>query len=293
MAIDDWLDADAANRETFRQLQQAWEQGVPAYRAPDARAEWERFAAKHQRPVRRMPVKWWMAAAAAVLCIALAYLLWAPHGSNQAQLLSHQAILRDTLPDRSVVVMPPGSELLFDKRFRVRTAQLKGEGYFDVRPDENNPFVLQVEELHIRVLGTAFNIRTAPGDILVQVNNGAVAVQHGTEETVVKAGRQLRYDRIRHTITVTEVTAPDKNVFAYATQQLHFQGAPLRDVVREVAKTYNVNIVLSNEKTGDCRLSTDFNGQPLAYVLDVITASLGLQYTINGNDINISGNECR
>ncbi len=293
MAIDEWLEADAAHRETFRQLQQAWELGAPAYQPPNAQAEWERFAAQRQRPVRRMPFKWWMAAAAAVLCMALVYVLWAPQGNNQAQLLSQQAILRDTLPDQSVVVLPPRSELRFDKRFNTRTVQLKGEGYFDIRPDENRPFVLEVEELRIRVLGTAFNVRAMPDAILVQVNSGAVQVSDGNSDSVIRAEQQFRYDRAQKTATVADVTAPDKNGFAYATRQLHFQSTPLRDVVREVAKAYNVSIALSNEETGNCRLSTDFDGQSLTYVLEVITASLGLQYTINGNNINISGNECR
>lgn len=302
MAVDDWLEADAANHEAFWQLSRVWEQQGHAYKAPDVGQEWERFAANRKpAKVRRIRAVWWAGAAAAVtlVCLLTVYQFRNKPGSSlvseevAVQLHAEHAIVRDTLPDRSIVVLPPGSSLSYPAAFKQRTVTLGGEGYFDIQPDENRPFEMVVEELRIRVLGTAFNVRTAPEDIVVQVISGAVQIRYGNKDSVITAGQQFNYNRIRQTCVVESVTPEERNTFAYATQLLQFDGTRLDEVVRQVGKTYNVNIVLTNPKTAACLLSTEFNGQPLPYVLDVITASLGLSYTINGNNINISGDECK
>lgn len=56
---------------------------------------------------------------------------------------------------------------------------LQGEGNFDVAKDEARPFLVKTDDLSVRVLGTAFNLKCYPGDERVE----ATLVQGKCEST--------------------------------------------------------------------------------------------------------------
>jgi len=292
VAINSWLEALPENRETFEQLARVWENAtLSPYRKPDVTREWERFSQKRSP---RKKIYTWLAVAASIVCLIAIYKLL-PAGKEQPEIISLQAnrdIIRDTLPDNSFVVMPPGSEIIYPAPFTSRQVKLKGEGYFEVQPSSQSPFIVETEELKIQVLGTAFNVKTTPGQIIVQVKSGAVMVSSKTSAVTVKEGQDCIYNRASRTFDTTTIAENSKNNYAYATRELHFQHTTLSEVARQVSKAYNVNIRLENEKTADCRISTTFENRSLSYVLNVITASLDLQYRSEGNVIYISGDEC-
>lgn len=292
IAIDSWLEALPENRQTFDQLAKVWENAtLSSYQKPDVNQEWERFSQK-QSPKKKAYT--WLAVAASIVCLIAVYKLL-PVGKGIPEIISLRAqkdITRDTLPDNSYVVMPPGSEITYQAAFTSRQIKLKGEGYFKVHPSSQSPFIVETEELKIQVLGTAFNVRTSPEQIIVQVNNGAVLVSGRTSAVTLKGGQGCIYHRASRTFDTISISENERNSYAYATRELHFQHTSLSEVVRQVSKAYNVEIRLENEKTADCRISTAFENKSLSYVLDVITESLDLQYRTEGNVIYISGDEC-
>ena len=70
------------------------------------------------------------------------------------------------LPDGSTVWLNAGSKLTYNKNFNTATreVELSGEAYFDVKKDEHHPFIIHTSAMHIKVLGTAFNVKSYPGD---------------------------------------------------------------------------------------------------------------------------------
>ncbi len=292
IAIDSWLEALPENRQTFDQLAKVWENAtLSSYQKPDVDREWERFS--HKQSPKKRTYTWLAVAASVVLLIAIYKLL--PVGKGTPEIISLQAqkdITRDTLPDNSSVVMLPGSEISYPAAFTSREVRLKGEGYFEVQPSSQSPFIVETDELKIQVLGTAFNVKTTPEQIIVQVNNGAVLVSSKTSAITLKGGQGCIYNRASRTFDTVSIVKNSSNNYAYATRELHFQHTSLSEVARQVSKAYNVEIRLENEKTADCRISTAFENKSLSYVLDVITASLDLQYRTEGNVIYISGDEC-
>src|SRR6185295_18900551 len=45
-----------------------------------------------------------------------------------------------------------------------REVSLTGEAFFDVTKDSSHPFIIHTSVMDIKVLGTAFNVRSYPGD---------------------------------------------------------------------------------------------------------------------------------
>lgn len=66
------------------------------------------------------------------------------------------------LCDGTKVYLNSGTTLEFPSRFNgeVRGVSLKGEAYFEVTRNESKPFVVEVDEMKVKVLGTSFNVKS-------------------------------------------------------------------------------------------------------------------------------------
>ncbi len=73
---------------------------------------------------------------------------------------THGSRSKLVLPDSSVVWLNSGSRLTYDKDFGTsnRATQLTGEAFFEVRKGKT-PFTVQAAQMHIKVMGTAFNVK--------------------------------------------------------------------------------------------------------------------------------------
>src|SRR5258708_5365973 len=70
------------------------------------------------------------------------------------------------LPDGSQVWLNSGSNLTYTKEFgtRLREVELSGEAYFDVVKNPEQPFIIHTRQIDVKVVGTAFNVKSYPGE---------------------------------------------------------------------------------------------------------------------------------
>ncbi len=275
------------------------------YSAPDLAQAWQRqethiaalSAGRTGGLQKRLWIRW---AAAAVLCLVAGGALWLYQQRRPvvvtppamwAVTASH-GILHDTLADQSRVVLSAGSRLERPATFTgpARMVQLAGEGYFTVMPNAQQPFVVAAGTVKIKVIGTAFNVRSNTDSVIVQVDNGAVLMYTTSDSVVVKGGMQGVYQVSSGQFSVTALS--DGNGYAYATRVFRFQETRLATVVSILEKAYDVRIVLENKALANCTISTAFTDMPLTDVMEVITASLAIQYRMDGSVIYLQGNEC-
>lgn len=67
-----------------------------------------------------------------------------------------------------------------------------GEGYFDVRRDESHPFVVSMDALKVKVLGTVFNVCAEKNRdvVFVDLVKGKVEVMSENGDSLVLAPGQ-------------------------------------------------------------------------------------------------------
>ena len=143
-----------------------------------------------RREVKRRRPAWrrWAsaAAAAAVVAVAVTAAWFAGVGTPGDELFrtylnesGEIAALR--LEDGTQVWMQDGTELQYavGAGSEERIVRIDGEAYFEVAHDEAHPFVVKTENLSVRVLGTAFNVRAHAADPLTEVvlERGSVRLQ--------------------------------------------------------------------------------------------------------------------
>ncbi|HEY4155290.1 MAG TPA: FecR family protein, partial [Puia sp.] len=70
------------------------------------------------------------------------------------------------LPDGTQVWLNSGSKLHYKNDFdkSIREVSLEGEAFFDVVKEVDHPFIVHTSAINVRVLGTAFNVKSYPRD---------------------------------------------------------------------------------------------------------------------------------
>ncbi|WP_211323968.1 FecR family protein [Sediminitomix flava] len=193
------------------------------------------------------------------------------------------------LPDQTEVWLNGGSSLTYANAFEgsERLVELKGEGFFDVTHNPKQPFLVKVEDVEIKVLGTSFNVLqdSEKGSVTSTLVEGKIAAQlpNKDEAVVLKPGQQLNFDRKRKGYWVKNV---DVNLFtSWRHGRLELNAIKLSEAVKHLSKKYNKTIKIKDSEIADERLTADLSNEDLYDVLDLLEATLQLSYKEENNEI--------
>lgn len=200
------------------------------------------------------------------------------------------------LPDGSYVILNANSELDYPAHFDGpnREVSLKGEAYFDIRQVSSKPFIVHTGNIHIVVLGTAFNIRAFPDkeEVAVTVTRGKVAVGDRKKTyAVVTPNQQLVVNTARQEFT--EGTVDAESVVAWKSSCLVLSDIPMEDAALLIGNRYHVKITIAGEKLKKCRINATFLDQEsLDQVLKIVCGIVNATFVQQPNDqIIITGQE--
>ena len=195
------------------------------------------------------------------------------------------------LPDGTVVWLNAESSLRFPTVFtgKERKVFAKGELYFDVKHDENKPFIVRINDVSVRVLGTKFCISAYPENegIMTTLEQGVVQVTSGDNQMVLKPGYQAVVDQrsgkiSQRAVELSLYTSWVRGVFEYENMEFD-------DLVVQLARWYDVQFTFSaleykkRRFTGVVRKYEDLND-----VLDMIEKTTNVKFIINGRNVTIT-----
>lgn len=159
------------------------------------------------------------------------------------------------LNDGTLVHLNAGSKLTFPATFsgKTREVYLQGEGFFEVRTNAKQPFIVKTDYANIKVFGTTFNVSAYDDEkymttVLVEgkVNVSQKDKLIANEVFSLSPGQGYFYSIDAKSSVVREV---DVNEHVLWKDGLYdFKDKPLRDVVSRVNKYFNRTIQIENEK---------------------------------------------
>lgn len=288
-ACHDLLDAKEALARTY----------APA---PNVEEEWNKFLAHYPetntptpgRTRRLLPVSLVLLAAA---CIGLFFLLhtsvptgytvfkatpttqeitMTAEGKNNILTVPRGMNKKIMLTDGTRVWLNAESQLTYPGTFEGqerRVVRLKGEAYFEVAKDAAHPFIVKTDLLETQVIGTAFNIRAySPEDARVTLLEGSVKVSDARfkKELLLTPGQNATLQK-RGTFSVNEVQAKDYN--AWAEGMFYFDNTALVEIMRELGRWYNINIIFTSKEAMHYRMHFQAERKDsLPQVLDLLNS---------------------
>jgi len=203
-----------------------------------------------------------------------------------------------TLPDGTKVTMNEGSELKYHRTFgeSTREVTMSGEAFFDVYHDVAHPFIVRTGNVSVRVLGTAFNVRTTPQqEVRVTVTRGKVQVADDKQKHtygVLARNQELAVNTTTHESVRTDAEASQS--LAWTDRFLILDDVRFSEAADIIGRHYQVKVIFENPALKECGLNAKFiNGEELPDVLEMISKAMGVSYKIEDNTVIIGGKGCQ
>jgi ferric-dicitrate binding protein FerR (iron transport regulator) len=184
------------------------------------------------------------------------------------------------LPDGTLVTLNHGSELVYPKKFtgNQRNVSLKGEAFFEVEPNPQQPFIIETDEAFIQVIGTSFNVNAYQQQINIEVavETGRVEFQNKKEKKIlVMAGEKGIINR--KTGTITKVNSIKPNTLSWKTRQIEFNSTSLGEALSLIENVYGINTNVDNNVNLQNNITATFNQHEKDYILQVLALTLDLE----------------
>ncbi|MFC0513777.1 FecR family protein [Mucilaginibacter angelicae] len=192
------------------------------------------------------------------------------------------------LPDGTVVMLNAESSISYPTAFtgKSRNVTITGEAYFEVAKNKKMPFIVSFGDQKVEVLGTHFDIRTYQEQpYKTTLLEGSVKISTGNEKQLLVPGQQAVYNANAKKFDVKTVDTED--IVAWKNGLFLFDNTDLDDVMLELARWYNVEVIYKGPKptlnfTGEVKKSNN-----LSRAFKILESTGGVKFTINGNTVTV------
>lgn len=270
-----WRDSSAEHAEAYNRLDALWT-------SPELGGALQQLADKN-RPLSQksnpaVTRHWPMALAASVAVLGLVawqgpeFLL-----RSQADFLTERGIIAShPLPDGSTVTLNTGSAIATDfADGRRHVTLLRGEAFFDVKPDPDHAFTVSGVSSEVTVTGTAFSVEAQAGEDRLTVEDGHVLFRGRQEATPVEvvAGQ---------TAEAGDATTPvpaDVDVaqsLSWRQGRIAIVELPVWQALEELQRYRAAPVVLANLDRRDLTVTGDFRVDDIDGAVSSLAAAAGL-----------------
>jgi transmembrane sensor len=299
--VENWIQASDENKKQFEQFLLIWEQSLQLTAPISVNVDdaWMRMQQRIKKevigimavPVRSFSKSWLRIAAAIIIVVCvggLTYVLDSKNSGEQivaVKVASVNNVVTDTLPDGTVITVNKNSTLSYPSKFKgdTREVALNGEAFFKVTPDKEKPFIIHVNDVIVRVVGTSFNIKSENGKTEVIVETGIVQVTKN-KHTVRLLPKEKSVTQWRDS-TLAKDTVQDQLYSYYRSKEFICNNTPLHSLVETLNEAYNVHIIIENDALKDLPITTVFKGESLDNILAVISETFKINIEKTGNQI--------
>jgi len=291
-----WLESAPEDQKILEKLGPAWD--IPEYGPPktDVTKLWKDTAKKAglRSPLifAFFRLRFFIYAAASLLFAAGIYFVLqsSPINSSRSALKLERVAVENgrndelVLSDGSKIILDAGSVFMYPREFgsAAREVYLEGEGYFEVKPDPENPFIVHAQEAVIQVVGTSFNIRAWPRNkkVTVAVASGKIVLHSAAKDpeskVVVSSGQlSILYDNgppsLPQLVDISTYTG-------WIRREAFFEDIPLSEILNQLERWFDVRFMLKPESYAEERLTIHIKDKPLENILELIGALTDLEY---------------
>jgi len=220
------------------------------------------------------------------------------------------------LADSTKVILNARSTLKTNADYGVnsREVYLTGEALFDVTHNAQKPFVVNMNQFEVKVLGTLFNVKAYPEDKIQETSliRGKVQVifKNGDNNSIylnpnekaiipnkddgggiikIKDGRDQPL-LLAPTIAALTINSKDSTIAetSWVYDRLDIYDKTFSQIRPDLERLYNVNIDFEDKKVANYRFSATFEKETIEQVLQALQLSYPFHYTIENSNITIS-----
>jgi ferric-dicitrate binding protein FerR (iron transport regulator) len=182
------------------------------------------------------------------------------------------------LSDGSEVQLNAATSIRFPLSFTGNTREvfINGEAYLKIAKDADKPFIVNLPNSSVHVLGTAFNVNTYDSGIVkVALVEGAVKFMNKENSLQLLPGQE----GISSVNTISTHSFDEADVLSWRSGRFLFSNASLEEVCRVIPRLYGISLELDNKQVATRRFSGVIDrNQPLENVLKALKATNAIDY---------------
>jgi transmembrane sensor len=199
----------------------------------------------------------------------------------------HGVVETISLPDRSVLQLDSDSRITVHYARNARHVDLlRGRAYIEIAADPVRPFEVLVGAVHVRDVGTHFNVYRRESLVEVTTLEGAVSVETASGSTIARAGQQATVPLGGGEIILQNVNAED--AIAWRSGRLVFRQRPLQDVVSEFNRYSRVQIEIDSPDLGNMPVSGVISTRDVTSFMAFLNNLPGVKVTAASGHIGVT-----
>lgn len=243
-----------------------------------------------------LAVNWW-SRIAAILIIPLIIGVVVHYSVERQVLPSSQVVQylvsngekgKVILADGTQVWLNSGSKLdyILDEKGSARKVYLTGEAYFDVKKDENKPFLVETKNYTVKVYGTRFNVNSYETDKTSEtiLEEGSISVLFKNKEEIeIHPGQRFLLNN-GNKYSITQV---DTDLYScWKDNVLRINNERLENLVVRLERWYGVDIKVDDfEQVKDLKYTLSIKTESLREMLELMKYVTPFEYKINGESV--------
>jgi ferric-dicitrate binding protein FerR (iron transport regulator) len=214
------------------------------------------------------------------------------------------------LPDGTNVWLNSDSKITYPDNFQgdTREVSLAGEAYFDVVKNASKPFIIHTGAMDVKVLGTAFNVRSYPTETTTEASliRGLIEVTLYDKEKkkiILKPNEKLTVLNSDETWQRTSLNLPKKSTVeedetpllaltkihfnkkdssnaetSWVYNKLSFDNEKIDRVFSKIEQWYDIEIVVEDESIQSKHFTATFESKSLQEVMEALALALNFKY---------------
>lgn len=195
------------------------------------------------------------------------------------------------LADGSKVWLNPGSTLIVPTNLDqtdIRRVRLWGQAFFEVAKDAEHPFVLEMGDIGLKVIGTSFNASNYKEDPTIDVvlKEGKVTLFQGTYESAeqfseLNPGEMARFTKGQSGFAIRQANIAQMT--SWIDGKLIFRDERMANVLHQLERWYQVKIIVDDPQINDYLFTATIRTESLQKILELIefTSQVDCQYLEN------------
>jgi len=293
--LDAWLNSDPDHNSEFVKLKSYWESQVKYKQTIAVEEAYERFRKNKLYATPKNHKKQFFIGLITTVAAVCTLLLTFGNPFKSKPLVEYTFSTntdKDTLllPDSSTVILNKNTTLVYTSNYNKKERHLKlsGEAFFEVRKNPKVPFIVEMGQSRITVLGTVFNVRAYEIDDYIRATlvEGSIRFNKDRDQVTLKPNQELNYNKQNEEISIRKVDLQSsvlwlKNVY-------RFQSIPMLNLLNELGILYDKTICISNPKIAETVISGSFQkNQDLDEILTILSRSVPLKWEIKDDQVII------
>jgi ferric-dicitrate binding protein FerR (iron transport regulator) len=340
-ALHNWIYADKNNEDFFNHLKSVWiasgSMNTPVYRKQEREKILKKisFREDEERKRRQKKLRLNILQYAASFLIfasvgALSMYLWLQNRTTEMSFPASVAketiveaplgsISKIILPDSSEVWLNAGSVIRYGNAYgdSVRSVGLTGEAFFSVRTNPEKPFIVNVNDVTVRALGTKFNVKAYPEEqsVTATLEEGIIDIDVADvnhkkivlkpNEKVIIRNKNYEVSRIdsgpKKEPQSSEIIKKPQDIqlvsgvnsiltSSWKDKQWKVSNESVTSFASMLARRYNYPVVVRDEELSRYQFSGTIENESIEHILEALRQTAPLDYRIYKDSIVLTMN---